>query len=56
VVSAESAKVGWHRTDVVELLLGSMVTADMRADNPGTWMIHCHVADHMEAGMSTTYT
>jgi len=43
-------------TDVIELMPGSMVTVDMLADNPGTWMFHCHVADHMEAGMMATYT
>jgi FtsP/CotA-like multicopper oxidase with cupredoxin domain len=43
-------------TDVVELLPGSMVTADMKADNPGTWMLHCHVSDHMEGGMMASYT
>jgi FtsP/CotA-like multicopper oxidase with cupredoxin domain len=45
-----------RRTDVIELLPGSMVTADMRADNPGTWMLHCHVADHFHAGMYGTFT
>jgi hypothetical protein len=45
-----------RHTDVIELLPGSMATADMTADNPGTWMFHCHVADHMEAGMMATYT
>ena len=45
-----------RRTDVIELLPGSMVTADMRADNPGTWMLHCHVADHFDAGMYGTFT
>ena len=46
-----------HRhTDVVELLPASMTSADMVADNPGTWMLHCHVADHMEAGMMVAYT
>ena len=44
-----------HRTDVIDLLPGSMVTADMRADNLGEWMLHCHVADHIEAGMFTSY-
>lgn len=44
------------RTDSVELLPGSMATVDMIADNPGTWMFHCHVADHIKAGMLTTYT
>lgn len=42
-------------TDVIELLPGSMATADMNANNPGTWMIHCHVADHIEAGMMAFY-
>jgi FtsP/CotA-like multicopper oxidase with cupredoxin domain len=45
-----------RRTDTIELLPGSMATADMVADNPGTWMIHCHVSDHIDAGMLTTYT
>ena len=44
------------RTDVVDLLPASMLTADMNADHPGTWMFHCHVADHLDAGMMTTYT
>ena len=44
------------RTDTIELLPGSTATIDMRADNPGTWMYHCHVADHIKAGMLTTYT
>lgn len=39
------------RTDVVELLPGSMVTSDLLADNPGSWLFHCHVADHMMEGM-----
>jgi FtsP/CotA-like multicopper oxidase with cupredoxin domain len=42
--------------DVIELLPGSMKVADMIARNPGVWMLHCHVNDHMEAGMYTTYT
>jgi hypothetical protein len=33
-----------------------METVDMLADNPGTWMFHCHVEDHMEAGMMAVYT
>ena len=28
----------------------------MVADNPGTWLFHCQVTDHMEAGMMATYT
>jgi hypothetical protein len=33
-----------------------MVSADMIADNPGTWLFHCQVSDHLEAGMLATYT
>ena len=40
----------------MELLPGSMATADMTADNPGTWLYHCHVSDHMENGMMSTFT
>lgn len=42
---------GTRRTDTVELLPGSMKVADMLADNPGVWLFHCHVADHMANGM-----
>lgn len=40
-----------RRTDVVELLPATMKVADMAADNPGTWLFHCHVAEHMKEGM-----
>ena len=43
------------RTDVVELLPGSMVTVDMIARTPGNWLYHCHVADHITAGMNTRW-
>lgn len=43
------------RTDVVSLLPATMVTADMVADDPGTWLFHCHVNDHISAGMLVRY-
>ncbi|MGY3319751.1 multicopper oxidase domain-containing protein [Arthrobacter sp. TE12232] len=43
------------RTDVVSLLPATMVTADMVPDNPGTWLFHCHVNDHISAGMLVRY-
>ena len=52
----ETVTDGRRNTDVIELLPGSMATVDMLADNPGTWMFHCHVEDHMEAGMMAVYT
>jgi hephaestin len=39
------------RTDIVELLPASMKVLDMVPDNPGTWLYHCHVNDHIDAGM-----
>jgi manganese oxidase len=47
---------GVRRTDTVELLPGSMKVADMLADNPGGWLFHCHVADHMANGMFALVT
>jgi manganese oxidase len=44
------------RTDMVELLPGSMRVVDMIPDNPGTWLYHCHVNDHITAGMVATFT
>jgi FtsP/CotA-like multicopper oxidase with cupredoxin domain len=34
--------------DVAEILLD--------ASNPGRWMLHCHTAEHLEAGMRTVFT
>ncbi len=48
--------VNRRRTDVLDLggpLL--MATADMVADNPGVWQLHCHFGEHMESGMTARY-
>jgi len=47
---------GRRTTDTVELLPGTMKIADLRADNPGSWLFHCHVADHMTEGMFARFT
>ena len=44
------------RTDVVSLLPAMMLTADMQPDNVGTWLFHCHINDHISAGMLSLYT
>jgi hypothetical protein len=28
----------------------------MLADNPGTWLFHCHLNDHMDGGMMALFT
>lgn len=45
---------GQH-TDVVALSPAQMLTVDMVPDDPGTWMVHCHVDEHMQAGMMALY-
>lgn len=45
-----------HRVDVIDVFPGSSDTAEMIADNPGTWLLHCHVNDHLRNGMETTFT
>ncbi|XP_069577324.1 ferroxidase HEPHL1 isoform X1 [Brachyistius frenatus] len=45
-----------HRADVFNLFPGTFQTVEMVAGNPGTWLLHCHVTDHIHAGMETTFT
>jgi len=47
--------IGGMRTDMAELLPGSMMVADMQPDDVGTWLFHCHVNDHIVAGMQGRY-
>jgi manganese oxidase len=43
------------RTDVMQLAMMQMATADMIPDNVGTWLFHCHVSFHNEEGMAMRY-
>jgi manganese oxidase len=47
--------VGGHRVDTVSLLPATSVVADMVPDDPGIWMFHCHVNDHITGGMTARY-
>jgi manganese oxidase len=47
--------IAGHRTDIFSLLPAQFITADMVPDNIGMWMFHCHVDEHMEAGMTAMY-
>ncbi len=44
-----------HHTDIFSISPAQFVTADMVPDKVGTWMFHCHVDEHMEAGMMAMY-
>jgi manganese oxidase len=37
-------------------LPASLKVGDMAPDNPGTWLYHCHVNDHIDAGMAARFT
>ncbi len=52
----ETLLMGGMRTDMAELLPMSMKTLDMYPDNPGTWLLHCHVNDHIMTGMLSLFT
>jgi manganese oxidase len=43
------------RRDTIPLLPMGTETVDMVPDAPGIWMFHCHIDDHMEAGMMARY-
>jgi FtsP/CotA-like multicopper oxidase with cupredoxin domain len=45
---------GGLRKDTVLVLPMQSIEADLQADNPGTWMYHCHNIYHAELGMMTT--
>jgi len=44
-----------QRTDVISLSPAQMITVDMVPDDPGVWMFHCHLSDHMHGGMTALY-
>jgi FtsP/CotA-like multicopper oxidase with cupredoxin domain len=43
------------RTDTLSLGPMMMMTVDMVPDNPGTWLFHCHVNEHLDNGMYALY-
>nr|XP_033813684.1 ceruloplasmin [Geotrypetes seraphini] len=54
--SFEYKRTGAFRSDVFDLFPGTSQTLEMSAKYPGTWLLHCHVTDHIHAGMETTFT
>jgi FtsP/CotA-like multicopper oxidase with cupredoxin domain len=56
--------VHWHantvllrgrRTDMIDVGPMMKAVADMVPDNPGIWLLHCHVDTHFKLGMSALY-
>jgi FtsP/CotA-like multicopper oxidase with cupredoxin domain len=51
VVGSGSRRFAGAVRDTVLVPAGSSVTLALDADNPGSWMLHCHNLYHMAAGM-----
>ncbi len=41
--------------DTVLLPAGATIDILVEFTNPGRWMLHCHIAEHVESGMMTTF-
>jgi FtsP/CotA-like multicopper oxidase with cupredoxin domain len=41
--------------DTILLPVGETVDLLIEATNPGKWMAHCHIAEHLEAGMMMVF-
>ena len=41
--------------DTVLVRAGETVDILVEMSNPGAWMVHCHIAEHLESGMMFTY-
>jgi FtsP/CotA-like multicopper oxidase with cupredoxin domain len=41
--------------DTVLLRAGEVVDLLVEMSNPGAWMVHCHIAEHLESGMMFTF-
>ncbi len=56
IVASNQPRLLGHATDTI--LLQPDETADLAlvADNPGAWMLHCHIIEHQKTGMSSYVT
>ncbi|SVC47864.1 uncharacterized protein METZ01_LOCUS300718, partial [marine metagenome] len=42
--------------DTAILPVGSTMDLLVEMSNPGEWMFHCHISEHLQAGMSFNFT
>jgi FtsP/CotA-like multicopper oxidase with cupredoxin domain len=42
--------------DTVLVPVGSTVDILLEASNPGRWMAHCHIAEHLSVGMGFVFS
>lgn len=51
VLSADKYRRPVHWSDTVLVMPDERVRIAFVADNPGNWMIHCHIIEHQDTGM-----
>ena len=51
---SQTSNLVWKDTVLVKA--GETVDIVLDTSNPGIWMAHCHIAEHLEAGMMMKYT
>ncbi len=51
VIASDRRDIVPYFTDTYLLGKNERARVALVADNPGTWMFHCHVVDHMETGL-----
>ncbi|KAI3431459.1 hypothetical protein D9Q98_004511 [Chlorella vulgaris] len=44
-----------HRADQLSMIPGTARSVQFSTDNAGQWLLHCHVNDHINAGMKAMY-
>ena len=55
LVSIRGATLSGVHKDVVIVEAGSIVEADLLANNPGNTLFHCHQQDHMDSGFMSLF-
>jgi FtsP/CotA-like multicopper oxidase with cupredoxin domain len=57
VVLSVDGEANAHRAwkDTVLVPVGSEVEILLELSNPGAWMIHCHIAEHLASGMKMVF-
>ncbi|HWT99746.1 MAG TPA: multicopper oxidase family protein [Terriglobales bacterium] len=51
VLESNSQQIVPHLADTVLVAPNERVKIAFTADNPGNWMVHCHIIEHQETGM-----
>lgn len=54
VTEVNGKKIDGRLGDTIDVMPNSSMKVVFQADNPGIWMLHCHVLYHQSGGMMTT--